>query len=122
MNKIKWLRISYWAAALADFFLAVMILLPTLMGKDEYVYAMGLMSAVALSWGILLLFADQKPLERSWILVPTLIVIFLLDLVSLHALLLNVRPLFTTVPSLIICTTLLLLLFFSNRLQVSGAA
>jgi hypothetical protein len=36
------------------------------------------MSAVAFSWGILLIFADRRPFERRWILIPTIIVVALL--------------------------------------------
>ena len=44
---------------------------------------MGLISAVAFSWGILLLIADRKPLERRWVLIPTIIVVALLSLVRI---------------------------------------
>jgi Ca2+/Na+ antiporter len=39
---------------------------------------MGLASAVAFSWGVLLLVADRKPLERRWILIPTILVVTLI--------------------------------------------
>ena len=51
----------------------------------EFVYAMGMMSAVALSWGILLLMADRIPVERRWILLPTAIVVALLTSVRIYA-------------------------------------
>lgn len=73
------LRISYWATAIADFSIAILVLIPERMGLTEIVYPMGLISAVALSWGILLLIADRKPLERRWILIPTIIVVALLS-------------------------------------------
>ena len=72
------LRASYWAAAIADFVVAALVLVPERMGVTEFVYPMGLMSAVAFSWGVLLLIADRKPLERKWVLAPTLLVVFLL--------------------------------------------
>jgi len=49
------------------------------MGLPEIAYPMGLMSAVAFSWAIMLLFADRKPLERRWVLIPTIIVVALLS-------------------------------------------
>ncbi len=72
------LRVSYWSAALADFGIAAVMLMPARMGMSEIVYPMGLASAVAFSWAVMLLFADRKPLERRWMLVPTILVIALL--------------------------------------------
>ncbi len=46
---------------------------------------MGLISVVAISWGILLLIADRKPIDRRWILIPTIIVIVLLSCVRIYA-------------------------------------
>ena len=71
-SKITWLRISYWTAAIADFGIAISVLIPERVGLTTFVYPMGLISAVALSWGILLLIADRKPFERRWILIPTM--------------------------------------------------
>ncbi len=84
-SKIIWLQISYWVAAIADFAIAISVLIPERVGLTEFVYPMGLMSAVAVSWGILLLIASKKPLERRWILIPTIIVIFLLSAVRVYA-------------------------------------
>ncbi|MEW8402742.1 MAG: hypothetical protein AB2717_18715 [Candidatus Thiodiazotropha sp.] len=84
-KRIKWLRISYWTAALVDFFIAVSVLIPERMGVAGYVYPMGLISAVAFSWGVMLLFADREPLQRSWVLAPTILVVALLGMVALHA-------------------------------------
>ncbi len=72
------LRLSYWIAAIADFGVAILALIPERMGLTEIVYPMGLLSAIAFSWGIILVIADRKPFERRWILVPTMIVVALL--------------------------------------------
>ena len=77
-NQILLLRFSYWSAAIADFGVAVLVLMPQRMGLTEIVYPMGLTSAIAFSWSILLLMADRKPLERRWILIPTILVVVLL--------------------------------------------
>jgi hypothetical protein len=53
------------------------------MGLSEIEYPMGLMSAVAFSWGIMLLIADRKPLERKWVLIPTILVVALLTFVRI---------------------------------------
>ncbi|WP_126455720.1 hypothetical protein [Sulfuriflexus mobilis] len=79
MNKqILLLRLSYWSAAIADFGVAIMVLIPERMGLTEIVYPMGLASAIAFSWGVLLLVADRKPVERKWVLIPTILVVGLL--------------------------------------------
>ncbi len=84
-SKITWLRISYWTAAIADFGIAISVLIPERVGLTEFVYPMGLMSVVAISWGILLLIADRKPIDRRWILIPTIIVVALLSTVRIFA-------------------------------------
>ena len=84
-SKITWLRISYWTAAIADFSIAISVLIPERVGLTEFVYPMGLMSVVAISWGILLLIADRKPIDRRWILIPTIIVVTLLSGVRIYA-------------------------------------
>jgi hypothetical protein len=78
-KQIILLRLSYWTAAIADFSIAILVLIPEKMGLTEIVYPMGLISAVTLSWGILLIIADRKPIERRWILIPTIIVVALLS-------------------------------------------
>ena len=45
---------------------------------------MGLLSAIAFSWGVLLLVADRKPVERRWILVPTMLVVTLITLARIR--------------------------------------
>jgi hypothetical protein len=77
---IVFLRISYWTAAIADFIIAIIVLIPERMGLNETAYPMGLTSAIAFSWGILLIIADRKPLERKWVLIPTIIVVALLTM------------------------------------------
>jgi hypothetical protein len=77
-RSILLLRLSYWIAAIADFGIAILSWIPERMGVTENVYPMGLTSAIAFSWGVLLLIADRKPLERRWILVPTILVVTLI--------------------------------------------
>lgn len=72
------LRLSYWIAAIADFIIAILAWMPERMGVTETVYPMGLVSAIAFSWGVLLVMADRKPLERRWILIPTILVVSLI--------------------------------------------
>lgn len=73
--RILLLRLSYWIAAIADFGIAGLALVPEKMGLARIEYPMGLTSAIAMSWGILLLMADRRPLDRRWILIPTIVVV-----------------------------------------------
>jgi len=82
-KQIIQLRISYWTAAFTDFVIALIVLFPEKMGLSTIEYPMGLMSAVAFSWGIMLLIADRKPLERRWVLIPTTLVVALLTFVRI---------------------------------------
>ena len=75
------LRLSYWISAVADFVIAYRVLNPSEMGLEDVVYPMGFASAVAFSWAVMLLMADRKPMERRWILLPTIIVVSLLTIV-----------------------------------------
>lgn len=75
---ILFLRLSYWTAAISDFSIAILVWIPERMGVTETVYPMGFASAVAFSWGVLLIMADRKPLERRWILIPTILIVALI--------------------------------------------
>ncbi len=109
-----WLRLSFWVAAIADFLVAVMVLVPDLPG-DIYVISMGQMAAVAFSWGVLLLMAARKPMERRWIAVPTMLVVFLLGVVSVHALVLGLLPVAQIIPALVASAVVLTLLVIGYR-------
>ena len=75
------LRLSYWTAAIADFVVAILILMPERMGVTEITYPMGLASVTVFSWVVMLLIADRKPIERKWILIPTILVVTLITIV-----------------------------------------
>ena len=112
-KKTKWLRIAYWTAAIADFVVAVIVLIPARMGVTHYVYPMGLMSAVAFSWGVILILADRQPLDRRWILIPTILVVTLLGIVALHAGLTEVIPMDRIIPTLIVTVIVLAILIYA---------
>jgi len=112
-KKVMLLRISYWVAAIADFIVAIVVLIPERMGVPGFVYPMGLMSAVAFSWGVLLIFADRKPLERRWVLLPTILVVFLLGMVGAYAALKNLINPGRIIPSSIAVCIILCLLIYS---------
>lgn len=104
------IRTSYWVAAIADFVIAILVLFPERMSVTDFVYPMGLMSAVAFSWGVLLIIADQKPIERKWVLLPTILVVFLLGVVGIYALAINLLPLGRIITNLAVTTVVLTLL------------
>jgi hypothetical protein len=82
MNKsILLLRLSYWIAAIADFIIAILLWIPERMGVLEKAYPMGLASVIAFSWGVMLLIADRSPIERKWVLIPTILVVTLIAIV-----------------------------------------
>ena len=80
-RSILLLRLSYWIAAIADFIVAILVLIPERMGEDEVAYPMGLASVTIFSWTVMLLIADRKPMERKWILIPTILVVTLVTIV-----------------------------------------
>ena len=112
-KKIRWLRVSYWVAAVADFLVCISVLIPGRVGETQYSYPMGLMSAIAFSWGILLIFADRKPLERRWALLPTILVVALLGIVAIHAGLTGLIAVGRIIPTSIISVLIIILLSFS---------
>jgi len=113
MNKITWLKTSYWVGAIADFIFAIAVSLPLFSGGSNYVYSMGLFSVVAISWGILLIFATKEPVKCRWVLVPTMIVVALLGFVSMHALFLKLAPLYVTISRLVLGIFIFLLMLVS---------
>ena len=80
-QSILLLRLSYWIAAIADFIIAILVWIPERMGVAVIAYPMGLASVIAFSWGVMLLIADRKPIDRKWVLVPTVLVVTLITIV-----------------------------------------
>ena len=112
-NKVVWLRISYWVGAIADFVLAILVLIPERMGVLAYCHPMGLMSAVAFSWGCMLIWADRKPLERKWILLPTILAGSTLLLAGIYSSYAGVITLRSIIPNLILYPAMITLWSFS---------
>jgi hypothetical protein len=86
-DAVRWLRISYWAGAILDALAALSMLSPELFAATsglqnfhpgiEYRYAMGMGASLMLGWTALLLWADQRPLERKGVLLITLLPVVL---------------------------------------------
>jgi len=117
-SKIFWLRLSYWTAAIADFGIGISVLKPEKVGLNEFVYPMGLMSAVAISWGIMLLIADRKPLERRWVLIPTIVVITLLTSVRIYAAYIDLIQF--SIPYLLLGLLLIIIISYSLIISRGG--
>jgi len=112
-NKVMWLRISYWAGAIGDFLIAILVLIPERMGVPSYCYPMGLMSAVAFSWGCMLIWADRKPLERKWILLPTILVGIMLLIAGIYSIYSGVITIRSYFPNFFIFPAMVTLWSFS---------
>ena len=100
-------------AAIADFVIAILVLIPERMGVSGFVYPMGLMSAVAFSWGVLLIIADRKPVERKWVLLPTMLVVFLLGVAGVYAVIVGTMPIGRIIGSSIVVVVVLTLLAYT---------
>ena len=112
------LRTSYWVAAVADFIISIFVLIPDRMGVTGFVYPMGLMSAVAFSWGVLLILADRKPIERKWVLPPTILVVFLLGVAGAYAAIMDLIPvsrIITSSAAVVVVLSLLIYTWFRTR-------
>ena len=112
-NKVVWLRISYWAGAIGDFLIAILALIPKRMGVPSYCYPMGLLSAVAFSWGCMLIWADREPLERRWILLPTILVGIMLLIAGIYSIYSGVITIRSYIPNFIIFPAIVTLWSFS---------
>jgi hypothetical protein len=113
MSDVKLLQVSYWLPAIADFVYAIIILSPSRAGVSEYVYPMGLFAAVAFSWGIMLILATKKPMERRWVLIPTIIVITLIAIANVYSYVIDAVDLNLIVPRVILGLGLIAFLSFS---------
>ncbi len=112
-NKVKWLRVSYWAGAIGDFAVAILALIPERMGVPSYVYPMGLMSAVSFSWGCMLIWADREPIERRWVLLPTILVGVMLLLAGVYSIYAGAITVRSYIPNFILLPAMITLWSFS---------
>ena len=111
-KKIRWLKIAYWSAAIADFVVAVIVLIPSRMGVENYVYPMGLMSSVAFSWGVMLVMASKQPVDRRWMLIPTILVVALIGITGLHAGFTQLLPWMRVIPVFVVVIIVLGILIY----------
>ncbi len=121
---VRWLRVSYWAGAIADALAAAAMLVPELGGAlygrtdfvptEDYRYAMGLGGSLMVGWTMLLLWADRKPVERRGVLLLTVFpVIVGLALAGVYAVTSNLVPIANMIPTWVVQAGLVLLMSFS---------
>ena len=114
MTPVTWLRTSYWAGAVTDGAIGILILMPSRMGETEFRYPMGLAAALMFGWTALLVWADRKPTERKAILLITVFpVITGLLLSGIYAVTTGLLPSTKIIPGLVIGVILIILMLYS---------
>ena len=99
-RKIRWLKASYLAGAVADVGIGILTLIPSRMGETAVTYPMGLAATVMFGWALLLIWAYRKPVERKGILVITIFpVIIGLLATGLYAVAAGIFPIGRIVPT-----------------------
>ena len=84
MNQIKLLRIAFILGAVTDAFALLPMIFPKLANifwgffefNGSYQFAMGYGASLMLGWTVFLIWAAQKPIERKYAAILTMIVIF----------------------------------------------
>lgn len=74
---------------------------------------MGLMSAVSFSWACMLIWADREPIERRWVLLPTILVGAMLLLAGTYSIYAGVITAKSYLPNFFLIPAVILLWSFS---------
>jgi hypothetical protein len=113
-RKIRWLKASYLAGAVADAGVGILTLIPSRMGQTEITYPMGLAASLMFGWSLLLIWAYRKPVERKGVLVITIFpVIAGLMASGLYAVTAGIFPIARIVPTSIFGIGLIALMGYS---------
>jgi peptidoglycan/LPS O-acetylase OafA/YrhL len=111
---VRWLRVSYLAGAAFDALIGMLMLLPSRMGEEVFRYPMGLAASLMFGWVALLLWANNRPMERKGVLIITIFpVISGLVGTGFWAVQVGLFPLQKIVPSTILGVVLICLMAFS---------
>lgn len=136
-SRIGWLRLSFRVGAAVDALAAVQMLYPPLFGfgmglsefdpGHDYQFAMGMGASLMLGWTALLVWADQKPMERMGVLPLTVFpVIVGLAANELWAVLVGFAPIRAILPIWTLQLGLSVLFIWSywrvRSIQLTGAA
>jgi hypothetical protein len=70
--RIRWLKASFIAGAVADGIIGILILIPSRMGETEFRTSMGLAASLMFGWTLLLIWGYRKPVERKGVLLLTI--------------------------------------------------
>ncbi len=132
-KRIKFLRISYWAGAIFDALVIILMLspqvasvafgIPNFNPGDDYGYAMRIAASLMLGWVCLLIWADRKPVERKGVLLLTIIPVLVgLIYSGIYAVTTNVITAGNMLPTWIMQGVLVLLFGFSylNAKKLDG--
>lgn len=71
-RKIRWLKASFLAGAIADIGVGILTLIPARMGETMVTYPMALASTLMFGWAVLLLWGYRQPVARKGLLVITI--------------------------------------------------
>jgi len=127
-NQQRILRVAFCAGAITDALAILPMLLPSLArlvwGFDDasgaYRFAMGYAASLMLGWTVLLIWAYQRPIERSFVAALTVLVIYGLVLTEVVAVLTGQLAVWRMVPTWCLQAILLGLFasgFHHERLQ-----
>jgi hypothetical protein len=112
--KLRWLKVSFLAGAVADGVLVILLLIPSRMGETEFTYPMGLAASLMLGWTVLLIWGYQKPFERRGILLATIFpVIPGLIASGIYSVAIGAFPVAKVLPSTIVGIALIALMGYS---------
>ena len=123
-QRIKFLRISYWAGAIFDALVIVPMLspkvasvafgIPNFNPGSDYRYAIYIAASLMLGWVCLLIWADRRPVERRGVLLLTIFPVLTgLVISGVYAVTSNMIPINKMLPTWIMQGILALLFGFS---------
>ena len=113
-RKLRWLKASYLAGAVADIGIGILVLIPSRMGQTAVTYPMGLAATLMFGWALLLIWGYRKPVERKGLLVITIFpVITGLMATGLYAVAAGIFPIARIVPTSILGIGLIALMGYS---------
>jgi hypothetical protein len=113
-RKIRWLKASFLAGAVADAVIGILTLIPGRMGQAEFTYPMGLAATLMFGWTVLLLWGYRDPVARKGLLVITIFpVITGLMAAGLYAVAAGIFPAGRIVPTSILGIGLIVLMGYS---------
>jgi hypothetical protein len=112
--KIRWLKASFLAGAVADAVIGVLTLIPGRMGQTEITYPMGLAATLMFGWTLLLVWGYREPVARKGLLIITIFpVITGLLATGLYAVAAGIFPVGRIVPTSVVGIGLIALMGYS---------